>query len=264
MFENILPNLLDIWTWNKRWQDFSTEHDDYLLYKDVWATVGAGCFASGNTIPAAVGCRVPNLNKKCAKLTSESMLLFATLLGPALLCNRFRRTHYYDHFVRLVHLINMCIGFKVTRDQVQEIRVGFAQWVEDYEKYYYRYDRERLSACTLPLHAMLHIADNIEAMGPVWAYWAFPMERFCGAIARANKSHHYPYSSINQHVLQASQLSQIKFMYGMAEELDLEERRSNLASGVTYLGYPDLVFVAPSCHQPIQPRLVNQVTMFIS
>lgn len=101
-------------------------------------------------------------------------------------------------------------------------------------------------------------------MGPVWAYWAFPMERFCGAIARANKSRRYPYSSINRHVLQSAQLSQIKLTYGMTEELDLEERRSNIASGVTYPGYPDLVFVSPSRYQPIQPRLIDPVAAFIS
>ncbi|KAF8607415.1 hypothetical protein BDV93DRAFT_418081, partial [Ceratobasidium sp. AG-I] len=66
---------------------------------------------------------------------------------------------------------------------------------------------------------LLHIADDITAMGPVWCYWAFPMERFCGAIARANKSRRYPYSSINRHVLQLSQLSQIKLTYGLTEEL---------------------------------------------
>jgi hypothetical protein len=119
-------------------------------------------------------------------------------------------------------------------------------------------------ACTLPIHTLLHIADDIEAMGPVWAYWAFPMERFCGAIARANKSRRYPYSSINRHVLQVAQLSQIKLTYGLTEELDLAEQRSNLATGVNYPGYPDLVFVAPSRHQPIQSPLMDPVVTFVS
>jgi hypothetical protein len=134
VFENILPNLLDMWTRNKRWENFGTADDDYLLHKDVWTAIGAGCAASGDTIPAAFGCRVPNLKEKRGELTSESMLLFATLLGPVLLRGRFRRRRYYDHFVRLVKLINTCVGFEITRDQVQEIRSGFARWVKDYEK----------------------------------------------------------------------------------------------------------------------------------
>jgi hypothetical protein len=100
-------------------------------------------------------------------------------------------------------------------------------------------------------------------MGPVWAYWAFPMERFCGAIARSNKSRRYPYSSINRHVLQVAQLSQIKLTYGMTEELDLEQRRSNIASGTSYPAYSDLVFVSPSRHQCIHPKLIDPVATFL-
>jgi hypothetical protein len=135
IFENILPNLLEVWTRSHRWKNFGTEHDDYLLHEDVWAAIGVGCAASGDTIPAAFGCRVPDLKEKHAEITSESMLLFATLLGPALLRNRFRGRRYYDHFVRLVKLINICVGFRITWDQLRELREGFAQWVKDYERY---------------------------------------------------------------------------------------------------------------------------------
>jgi hypothetical protein len=118
--------------------------------------------------------------------------------------------------------------------------------------------------CTLPLHALLHIADDIAAIGPVWCYWAFPMERFCGALARANKSRRYPYSSINRRVLQVSQLSQIKLSYGLAEELDLEERQQNIASGIQYGGYPDLNFVAPKHERQIQGPLIRKIARVLS
>ncbi|KAJ1299954.1 hypothetical protein OPQ81_002622 [Rhizoctonia solani] len=141
---------------------------------------------------------------------------------------------------------------------------GFAAWVEDYERFYYMDNPSRLRACTLPLHALLHIADDIEAMGPVWAYWAFPMERFCGALARASKSCHYPYSSINHRVLQVSQLSQIKLIYGLTEELDLEERRANIRRGTGYDEYPDLIFVKPFRVQSIPRLLIGRIANYIA
>lgn len=133
-----------------------------------------------------------------------------------------------------------------------------------YSSHYFGNDPDRIAVCTLPLHALLHIADDIAALGPVWCYWAFPMERFCGAIARANKSRRYPYSSINRRVLQVSQLSQIKLMYGLTEELNLEARRSALATGTRYDGYGDLVFVVPSQCKPIQANLVQKVAKAVS
>ncbi|KAF8595635.1 hypothetical protein BDV93DRAFT_564154, partial [Ceratobasidium sp. AG-I] len=79
-----------------------------------------------------------------------------------------------------------------------------------------------------------------------------------------NKSRRHPYSSINRHVLQLSQLSQIKLAYGLTEELDLEERQSNIATGTHYDNYTDLVFVTPQRYRVIQPPLVPKVAKAVS
>lgn len=49
---------------------------------------------------------------------------------------------------------------------------------------YYQYEDDSISACPLTIHTLLHIADGIKLMGPVWVYWAFAMERSCGKLAR--------------------------------------------------------------------------------
>lgn len=101
-------------------------------------------------------------------------------------------------------------------------------------------------------------------MGPVWAYWAYPMERFCGALARANKSRRYPWSSLNRRVLQCSQLAQIKSIYGLTERLDLEDRNDNITKGISYQGYPDLVFVKPRRNRLIHTALRRKVAEYLS
>ncbi|KAF9003707.1 hypothetical protein BDZ89DRAFT_901513, partial [Hymenopellis radicata] len=60
---------------------------------------------------------------------------------------------------------------------------------------------------------ILHIADMIEIVGPMWAYWAFPTERYCGRLQPAIKSRHYPFASIDNYVTLSAQLSQIKVTY---------------------------------------------------
>ncbi|KZP17762.1 hypothetical protein FIBSPDRAFT_746448, partial [Athelia psychrophila] len=57
---------------------------------------------------------------------------------------------------------------------------------------------------------LLHITDGIDACGPVWAYWAFPMERFCGALQPAIKSRCYPFASLDRYVVTTAQLSQLQ------------------------------------------------------
>lgn len=97
---------------------------------------------------------------------------------------------------------------------------------------YYQYNESRLPVCTLPIHALLHIADDIRAMGPVWCYWAFAMERFCGSLLPAVKSRKHPYSSLAHRVRDIAQLNQLKFVFNLAKELDLSE-----ASNVEWTGH---------------------------
>lgn len=90
-------------------------------------------------------------------------------------------------------------------------------------------------------------------MGPVWCYWAFPMERFCGALGRTNLSTQLPWQSLNETITQVAQLAQLKHMYGLSDELNLEARRSNVATGTRYECYDDLVFVFPK-RKALLPR----------
>ena len=41
---------------------------------------------------------------------------------------------------------------------------------------YYQYKADRLPCTMLTIHALLHVADTIEVLGPVWAWWSFPIE----------------------------------------------------------------------------------------
>jgi hypothetical protein len=86
---------------------------------------------------------------------------------------------------------------------------------------YYQHSPDRLSTCTLTMHALLHIADSIEAAGPMWAYWAFPMERYCGSLVPAIRSRRFPFPSIDRYVTEVAQLVQIKMNHHLHEILAL-------------------------------------------
>ena len=63
------------------------------------------------------------------------------------------------------------------------------------------------------LHALLHIADGIEACGPVWAYCAFPMERYCARLQRAViNSRRHPYATLDKFIAEEAMLMQLKIV----------------------------------------------------
>ncbi len=86
---------------------------------------------------------------------------------------------------------------------------------------YYQHAPERLSVCPITVHALLHIADSIEDMGPVWTYWAFPTERYCGKLQRMIKSRRHPFANLDNSILAHARLSQIKILYGLEAALAL-------------------------------------------
>jgi hypothetical protein len=85
--------------------------------------------------------------------------------------------------------------------------------------------------CPVTIHALLHIADSIEFCGPVWCYWAFPMERYCNRLKPAIRSRRFPYAALDRYVLEDAQLTQIKAFYDLSDELALQPLRNDIPKG---------------------------------
>ena len=83
---------------------------------------------------------------------------------------------------------------------------------------YYQHKPERLLACPLMIHALLHIPDQIRCMGPCWTTWAFPIERQCRYFQRSIQSRRNLYASMDRHLTDLSQLRQVKLLYNLTDE----------------------------------------------
>jgi hypothetical protein len=110
-------------------------------------------------------------------------------------------------------------------------------------RWYYRYDPLRLATCPVTVHALLHIADSILAVGPVWASWAFPTERYCGKLMRAISSRRWPFENLDRFVLHDAVLThaKAKFRHQLGDELVLSRPVRELGesvSGCELLSHP--------------------------
>jgi hypothetical protein len=131
---------------------------------------------------------------------------------------------------------------------------------------YYQHKPERVSTCPVTIHALLHIADSIEASGPVWAAWAFPMERYCGSLTPAVKSRCFPFSSIDRHVTELAQLSQIKLFHGLSDTLSLRAPKGIVAGQFSdpacKYSYSSIFDICISTHAIYRSDLRATSTMF--
>ncbi|KAF7974191.1 hypothetical protein HWV62_13235 [Athelia sp. TMB] len=71
------------------------------------------------------------------------------------------------------------------------------------------------------------------------------MERFCGALQPAIRSQRFPYASLDRHVTEIAQLTQIKIIYNVHEELSLKLPRGAVAGLFSDLSYPSCVLLPP-------------------
>ena len=51
-----------------------------------------------------------------------------------LLKGRFSKEVYYKHFVKLIKLLRLCLQFELSKDELSEIREGFQDWVNTFER----------------------------------------------------------------------------------------------------------------------------------
>ncbi|KAF8836319.1 hypothetical protein BDN67DRAFT_862971, partial [Paxillus ammoniavirescens] len=56
---------------------------------------------------------------------------------------------------------------------------------------------------------LLHVAEGIRHCGPIWTTWTFYMERFCGMLQHAIRSHARPWSNLNKSLLHMIYLEQL-------------------------------------------------------
>jgi hypothetical protein len=132
VFENTITNLILLWT--GQFKGLNQGTGDYELVPDVWQAIGEATANAGSTIPSTYTARPQNIALDKAAVTADARSFWAQYIGPVLLRGRFRKRMYYDHFLKLVKLIQLCLQFEITKEELEEIQTGFIEWVETYEK----------------------------------------------------------------------------------------------------------------------------------
>ncbi|KIO17587.1 hypothetical protein M407DRAFT_84835 [Tulasnella calospora MUT 4182] len=195
--------------------------ESFIIMDRVWKEIGASTLKANATIPASFGRRIPNIAEDRTYMTAEGYLVWATMYAPILLRGRFREERYYRHWVKFVSLVERCLQFSITASERRQMRADIHEWYTEYERIFYQYNDERLPTCLIIFHAWLHLVDMMEQSGPLWSYWTWVMERYCGLLSRAVTSRKYPYASLNRRILEIQTLHSIRSMYDLDDRLPM-------------------------------------------
>ena len=184
VWENLILNLVLFWSGCFKGLD---EGQPYVLDPLIWQAIGATSAEATKLMPSSFGASIPNPAKDSSYFISLTWSVWSLFITPTVLRRRFPEERYYKHFCSLIRILNLCLQFEISKEDINEIESGIHNWVVDYERcvppppfvsekskadlihasrLYYRHKPERLPACPLTIHALLHISDQIRWMGP--------------------------------------------------------------------------------------------------
>jgi len=131
VWENLIPNLVLFWSGRFKGMD---EGQPYVLDPHIWQVVGSTSAEASKIIPSLFGASIPNPVKDGSYFISSTWSVWPLFITPTVLRGRFPEEHYYKHFCSLVRILNLCLQFQISDEEINEIELGIRQWVVDYKR----------------------------------------------------------------------------------------------------------------------------------
>ncbi|KIM34175.1 hypothetical protein M408DRAFT_59842 [Serendipita vermifera MAFF 305830] len=215
IFENNAPGIVQ--HWKGTYKKIGSPEDEYALDEETWEVIGEETADAAKTIPALMARATPNIWTQACRYTAESWAFWITWQAPYVMKGRLPDPHY-RHLLLFCKLIKLATR-SLRRCSRNLIRVCANGTRATYEELYYRYDMDRISACPLNVHAMIHIANDTRHAGPLSRIWEYVTERFMGQISRSIKSRRYPFAQLSENVKKREQMKLVIAKYGLENEL---------------------------------------------
>ncbi|KAJ7224885.1 hypothetical protein C8J57DRAFT_1253129 [Mycena rebaudengoi] len=227
--ENVVPNLYKLWSGKFKGLDMGTEN--YQIPDNAWVLIWQETADAVKHIPADF---VHVLGNIPAYYTAEAWFFWFIHLAPILLEGRFPDPKYHTHLCQLSRIFKTYLSFTITHDEIDELKTNIIDWIAKYEEYYYQHDEDRLRACPLTYHGLIHIPDDIRFCGPSWTTWTFWVERYCGFLQSGLRSRRFPWANLNNNILHVAYLEQLGVRYDLDDELSCGNRQNSTLSKEEY------------------------------
>ena len=195
MSQNIPKLLMRMW----RGLLFPNRNMPWVLTEGQWQAVNYSLAQSRSLIPTHVG-TAPQNTATCMNWTSSEYHTFLTIYGaPALKANLPQL--YGINLMRYRHILRLADKKTFTEAEIQDFRSRVGVFVQEYERIYFGNIAQQLRVCTIQIHYLLHLADNIRDFGSPVNFSQWALERFLRDIKHLARSPSLKYTSITINLL---------------------------------------------------------------
>jgi hypothetical protein len=208
---NITETLFTLWNRTKLGSGENVQStDNCYLSKDSIVSISKSLANARSDIPANL-CRAPrridNHYKGYKAAEWEAWLIH---YGIPLL-DQHIGDEYVNNFRQLSRIYSLATQYTIQRFEFSDLKELAIDFVQSYEKLYYRQEPKCLPVCSVNVHYLLHIPACIQDCGPARYWWQFPMERYCGFIKQFARSKSQLNTSIANGVITTELLHHIRF-----------------------------------------------------
>lgn len=102
------------------------------------------------------------------------------LYYAAPIMSEFMRPDYFSHFMLFISAISILSSDSISTNQLQRSKILLNNFVKDFEKPEFY----GLRFCSLNVHQLLHLNENVENLGPLWVHSCFSFENINGQLIR--------------------------------------------------------------------------------
>lgn len=166
---------------------FIKTNDEYNIAPNEWLRIGKDMASSAATFPASFGEPIRDFAEHCQRLKAAEWKNITLLMAPIYMKGRLPDVDYIE-FLNLIDAVRLSVDNMIAEGEIPVIEQRLRRFVHYYENRYYGRSWERLSSCLPVIHQVLHVAQAIRWLGPMYVYSQWPMERVCGMIAASAKS----------------------------------------------------------------------------
>jgi Domain of unknown function (DUF4218) len=187
---NVVPNLWRIWNGTKLAVDKgmnNKEHADehglpsYLINDANQEDIGSALASARTGIPSYLGHAPRRIDNHYRSFRAAEWKAWLLLYGVPILNDRLKAP-YVANFRELGRIYSIATAHTITERKRDVLARLASRFVQEYERLYYRGEDRRLPVCSINIHSILHLAQNIRDNGPACYWWQFTMERYCGII----------------------------------------------------------------------------------
>ncbi|KZT69500.1 hypothetical protein DAEQUDRAFT_756881 [Daedalea quercina L-15889] len=223
---NLTELLLDLWRGKLDCdkEDNRSTWDWAVLQGDVWKEHGALVAGMKKYLPGSFDRPPRDPSEKISSgYKAQEFLTYVFGLGPAILLGTLPDV-YWEHFCKLVLGLRLVHQWSISEEDLIRARDLFYEFIDDFERLYYRHDKHRLHFCRQSIHLLKHVCEEIVRLGPPACYTQWTMERTIGNLGEEIRQPSNPWANLAERGLLRAQTNAMKALDPSKFDFDPQEK----------------------------------------